>query len=122
MRPRAEIVLVKAPRERAVVDGAAARLVAVVQDWERVRAHTGVRPPGDGHALRVRAQFLPLEVAQFIVRAEIRGLQTRAALQANDFHACLAEFGCEDPACRAHSDDDYISLFDCHGLSLPHWV
>ncbi len=110
----------KAPRERAVVDGAAAGLVAVVQNREWVRAHTIVLPPGDRHAFRVRAQFLPLEVAQFIVRAEVRGLKARAALQANDFHACLAEFGREDPACRAHSDDDNISLFDCHGLSLPH--
>src|SRR6266550_5420380 len=121
MRPRAEIVLMKAPRERAVVDGAAARLVAIVQDWERVRAHIGVRPPGDRHAPRVRAQFLPLEVAQFIVRAEVRGLKTWAALQANDFHARLAEFGREDPACRDHSYNNDVSFFGCHGLPLPDW-
>ena len=47
----AEVVLVEAPRDRAVVDGAAARLVAVVLRRDRGRARIRVRPPGDGLAL-----------------------------------------------------------------------
>ena len=97
LRPRAEVVLVKAPRDRAVVDGAAARLVAVILHRDRVRARIRVRPPGDGLALDVRAQVLPLEVAQFVMRVEVCGRQTRAALQPNDFHARFAELGRENP-------------------------
>jgi hypothetical protein len=45
--------------------------------------------------VHVRAQLLPLEVAQFIVRREVRGGETRAALQANHFHARFAKLGRE---------------------------
>ena len=112
----------QAPRERAVVDGAAARLVAVIQNRHRVRAHARVRPPGDRLALPVRAKFLPLEIAQFVVRVEVRSGQARAALQANDFHARFAKLGREYPADRAHTDDDDICFFGCHGSCPPRWT
>ena len=119
LRPRAEVVLVKAPRDRAVVDRAAACLIAVIQHRERIRARLRVRPPGDGLALRVRAQILPLEIAQFVLRLEIRGGEARAALQADHFHARFAKLRREYPARRAHADDDDIRFFGCHGSCPP---
>jgi hypothetical protein len=101
------------------MDRAAARLIAVVLHRERVGARIGVRPPGNGLALDIRAQVLPLEVAQFVVCGEIRGRKTRTTLQADDFHASLAELGCEDSPGRTDADDDDISLFDCHRYALP---
>src|SRR5580700_11339849 len=105
-----------APGERAVVDGATACLIAVIQDAHWMRAGAGVWPPGYGLTFPIRAQLLPLEVPQFIVRVEIRGAEARAALQTHDFHSRFAELGREYPPDRAHSDDDHICFFDCHGL------
>ena len=119
LRPRAEIVLVKAPGDCAVVHGTAARLVAVIENRERIRARLRVRPPGDRLALRVRAQVLSLEVAQFIERAEVRSGQARPALQPNNLHACFAQLGRENPPCGAHTDDDDIGFFGGHRSCLP---
>ena len=119
LRAGAKIVLVQAPRHRAVMDGAAAGLVAVALGRDRGRAHIGIPPPGDGLALRVRAQILPLEVAQFIVRVEVLGGETRAALEPDDFHARFAELGREDSAGRAHAHDDDVGFFRCHGFRSP---
>ena len=55
MRPRAEVILVEAPRHGAVVDGAAARLIAVVLQRERSCPRIRVGPPRDGLTLDVRA-------------------------------------------------------------------
>ena len=81
-----------------------------------MRARIGVRPPGDRLALRVRAQILPLEVAQLVVRLEVLGLEPRAALEPDDLHAGLAKLGREDAAGRADADDDDIGFFRCHGF------
>ena len=83
------------------------------------RARIPVRPPGYGLAFCIWTQVLPLEVPQFVLRAEVRGSQTRSALQANDFHSCLAELCREYSACGAHTDDDDISLFGCHSSCPP---
>src|SRR5262244_1042572 len=109
----------QAPLYGAVVDGTAARLIAVVLHGDRSRRCVGIGPPGDGLTLDVRAQILALEIAQFIVRVEVLGGQARPALQADDLHARLAELGCEDTACRAHADDDNIGFFGCHGSYPP---
>ena len=98
---------------------AAARLIAVVQHRQRIGARIGIGPPGNGLALDIGAQILPLEEAQFIVCGEVLGRKTRTPLQADDFHARLAELGGEDAACRADADDDDVSLFDCHRYALP---
>ena len=115
LRAGAEIVLVQAPRERAVVHGAAARLVAVVLVRGRVGARSCIGPPGDGRALDVGAQVLALEVAQ-LVELEVRGLEARAALEPDHLHAGLAELGRQHAAGGAHADDDHISLFGRHGF------
>src|SRR5262249_62134135 len=73
----------------------------------------------DGLALDVRTQILALEIAKFIVRVKVLSGKARPALEADDLHARLAEFGCEDTACRAHADDDNIGFFGCHGSHLP---
>src|SRR5580700_5774864 len=119
MRPSAEIVLVHAPGEGAVVDSAAARLVAVIENCHWVRSGARIWPPGDGLALPVRAKILPLEISQFIVRVKVRGGEARAALEADDFHSRFSKLGCENTAHRAHADDDDICFFDCHGYPLP---
>src|SRR5262249_26297612 len=117
LRARAEVVLVQAPGHCAVVDRAAAGLIAVAQRRQRPCAGIGVRPPGDRLALDVRAQILALKVPQLVLRAEIRGLEAWAALEPNDLHAGFAELGREDAAGRAHADDDDIGLAGCHGSS-----
>ena len=93
---------------------ATACLVAVVQNGHWIRARIGIRPPGDGLALGIRPQLLPLKIAQFVMRAEIRRLKSRAALQANHFHARLAKFGREYSASRANSNDDDVRFFGGH--------
>src|SRR6516164_2726751 len=103
----------------AVVDGAPARLIAVVLHRDRSRRRVRIGPPGDGLTLGVRAQILALEIAQFIVWVEVLSGQARPALQADDLHARLAELGCEDTACRARADDDNIGFFGCHGSHPP---
>jgi len=70
-------------------------------------------------ALDIGAEILALEKAQFIVRREVLGLETRSALQSDDFHARLAELGREDAARRADPDNDDIGLFDRHGSCPP---
>jgi hypothetical protein len=82
---------------------------------QRDRTAIGVRPPGDGLAFRIGPQIKSLEVAQFIVRVEVLGLEARPALEANDFHSRLAELGREDSARRAHAHDDDIGFFGGHG-------
>ena len=114
-RAHAEIVLVEAPRHRAVMHGAAAGLVAVVLRRDRRARRVGVRPPRDRHALGIGPQILALEIAQLVVRLEVRGLQARAALEPDHLHAGLAELGGENPARGADADDDDIGLFRCHG-------
>ena len=111
-----------APGKRAVVHRAAARLIAVIQDGHRVRAHAGIWPPGNWLALPVRAKLLPLEIAQLVVRVEVRSGKARAALEANDFHSRFAEFGRENSADRAHADNDDIRFFGGHGLCPPYWA
>jgi hypothetical protein len=114
LRAGAEVVLVHAPRHRAVVHRAAARLVAVILHRDRRRACIAVRPPGDGLALDVRPQILALEVAQLVVRVEVLRREARAALEPDHLHASLAELGRENAARRAHADDDDIGFFGGH--------
>ena len=64
-------------------------------------------------------QILALEIAQLVVRLEIRGLEPRAALEPDHFHAGLAELGGEDAAGGADADDHDIGFFGCHGSALP---
>src|SRR5262244_3721242 len=109
----------QAPLYGAVVDGTAARLIAVVLHRDRSRRRVRIGPPGDGLTLDVRAQILALEIAQFVVRVEVLRGQARSALQADDLHARLAELGGEDAACRAHADDDDVGFFGCHGSCPP---
>src|SRR5262244_1588909 len=109
----------QAPLYGAVVDGAAARLVAVVLHRDRICRRVRIGPPGDGLTLDVRAQILALEIAQFVVRVEVLSSQARPALEADDLHARLAELGCEDAARRAHADDDDVGFFGCHGSPPP---
>src|SRR4029077_17751706 len=117
LRADAEIVLVEAPRHRAVMHGAAAGLVAVVLRRDRVRGGFRVRPPGDRHALGVGPQILALEIAQFVVRLEVGGFQPRAALEPDHFHAGFAELGRENATGGADADDDHIGFFYRHGLA-----
>src|SRR2546426_4650612 len=91
-----------------------ARLITIIQNRKWLRCRIGVRPPGHRLAFCVWTQILPLEVPQFVLRAEVRGGQPWATLEANDFHARFAKLGCEYSAYRAHSDNDDISLFSCH--------
>ena len=119
VRVRAEIVLMHAPRKRAVMDGPAAGLIAVIQNVHGVRARACVGTPRHRLALPVRAKILPLEVTQFIVRVEIRGAESRAALQANDLHSRLAQLSREDSSDRAHTNDHDICFLGCHCLSPP---
>src|SRR5215470_18332737 len=111
--------LVKAPRDRTVVDGAATRLVPVSLCRDRGGAPIRVRPPCDGLALWIRAQILSLEVAQFVLWAKVFGRKTRAALQADDFHTRLAELGRENSACCADTDYNDIRFFGGHGSCPP---
>jgi len=60
-----------------------------------------------------------LEVAQFVVRSEVGGIQARAALQADDFHASFGEFSGKNSARRAHAYDNGVSLLGGHGSALP---
>jgi hypothetical protein len=96
------------------VNRAAARLVAVIQDADRVRAHATVRPPRDRLALVVRAQILPLEVAQFIQAREVRGVVTRTAFEGDDLHARLGELRRDDSTGGARADDDDIRFLGGH--------
>ena len=61
----------EAPGKRAIVDGAAAGLIAVIQNRERLRLGFCIRAPSHRLALRTGTQFLTLEVTQFVERAEI---------------------------------------------------
>ena len=54
MRAHPEIVLVKPPGNGAVMNGAAAGLVPVVENLKRRRACIAIRAPGDGLALGIR--------------------------------------------------------------------
>jgi hypothetical protein len=54
VRAHPEIVLVKSPGNGAVVNGAAAGLVSVVENLKRRRACIAIRAPGDGLALGIR--------------------------------------------------------------------
>ena len=92
LRAGAKIVVMEAPRHRAVMDRAAADLGAVVERRQRHRARAGIGPPGDGLALGVGAQLLALEITQLVLAGEVRGGVTRTALEA-DRPSC--------PPCRA---------------------
>src|SRR6185369_10755634 len=58
LRPHTEVALVESPRDCAIVNGAAADLVAIVQRRHRHRARVSIGPPGDGLTLWVWAQVL----------------------------------------------------------------
>src|SRR5262249_8507945 len=122
LRSCAEIILVEAPGNGAVVNCPAARLIAVIEPRKRVRALFRVCAPRDRLAFHVRTQIAPLEISQFVLRAEVRRGQTWAAFQADDLHTRLAEFCSEDSAHRAHADDDDIRFFSCPHGSLPLWL
>jgi len=117
VRARAEVVLVHAPGHGAVMDGAAAGLIAVILHRERRSAGIGVGPPGDGLAFDVGSQILALEIAQLVVRLEVLRGETRAALEPDHLHAGLAELGGEDAARSANADDHNIGFLDCHGVT-----
>src|SRR5262249_12350331 len=114
VRARAKIVLMQAPRYGAIVDGAPARWVAVVLRGNPPRPFVPFRPPRHWLPFHIWPQVLPLEIAQ-LVKLEIRGLQPWTTLQPDHLEAGLAELGRHDAADSAHSDDDHISLFGCHG-------
>src|SRR5438477_8503905 len=106
----------EAPGKRAIVDRAAAGLIAVIQNRERLRLGFCIRAPSHRLALRTGTQFLALEVTQFVERAEILGSEARAAFEANHFHTRFAEFGGEDSTDCAYTQDDDVSFFSSHGL------
>src|SRR6202008_2305584 len=72
LRACTEIVLMQAPGERAVMDGAATRLMTVVLVRRGARLGAGIGPPGDRRLLDVRPQILALEVAQ-LIELEVSG-------------------------------------------------
>src|SRR5262249_1671667 len=117
LRANPEIILVEAPRHGAVVHRAAAGLVAVAETLDPRRPRVRVGPPGDRLTLHVRAQVLALEVAQLVLRSEVRSLEPRAALEPDPLHPGLAGVGGENSAARADADDHDIRLFGCHGSS-----
>src|SRR5215471_10779289 len=98
---------------------AAARLIAVGLSRQRLGATIGIWPPRDRLALDIGSQILTLEEAQFVVRSEVLGLETRSPLQADDFHPRLAKLGGEDAAGGADADNDDVGLLDRHGSSPP---
>src|SRR5262245_39570591 len=108
------------PGYRAVMHGAAARLVAVALRGDRRRTRFGVGTPGDGLAAHVRTEVLTLEVAQLVLRGEVPRRKPRAAFEPNDLETGFCELGCEDTACCADADDDDVCLFRCHGSGPPH--
>src|SRR5262249_39622128 len=120
VRPRAEIVLVHAPRYGPVVNSAAAGLVAVVLHRDRAGAPIRILPPGDRLALDVRPQLLALEVAQLVVRVEVVGGQAGPALEPDHLHPGLAQLGRQNTAGGSHADNDDIGLFGCHGSAPPY--
>ena len=64
--------------------------------------------------LGIRAQILPLEIAQFVLSGEIRGGVPGAALKADDFHAGLAELGGKNRTGRSDADNDDVGFSSCH--------
>ena len=118
MRARPEVVFVHAPGHRAIVDGAASRLIAIVLDGDGCGPRIAVGSPGNGLALDVGAQILPLEITQLIVRIKVLRGEPRTALEPDHFHSRFAELGRKNTARCAHADNDDIGLFRCHGSPL----
>ena len=71
-----------APGYRAIVDGAASRLIAIVLDRDGCGPRIAVGSPGNGLAFDVGAQILPLEITQLIVRIKVLCGESRTALRA----------------------------------------
>jgi hypothetical protein len=119
LRANAEITPVEPPGHCAIVDGTAADLIAVVERREGDRTRVRVRAPSDGLALRIGAQILALEVAQFILPGEVRGSVPRATLETDDFHARLSELGSKNSTGATDTHDDNIRFFCSHRSGSP---
>src|SRR5579859_7573796 len=115
----AKVVFVKAPGKSTVVDRAASGLIAVIQNRHRLSIGFCVGPPSNGLPFGTGAQFLALEIAQFIERAEILGCKARTSFEPDDFHPGLGEFGGEYSAHCAYTHYDDICFFGGHGLLRP---
>src|SRR3954447_10798372 len=96
------------------MNGAAAGLVAVTQHPVDARTRVGIRAPRYWVMVGQRSQIEALEVAQLIVRLEIRSLQARAAFEADHFHPNFCELGGDDAPRRAGADDNNVCFFGCH--------
>src|SRR6202043_1271352 len=117
MGAHAKVVFVKAPGKRAVVDRAASRLIAVIQNRHRLGICFCVGPPSNGLPFGIGAQLLALEIAQFIERAEVLGCKARTSFETDHFHAGFAEFGGEYSTHCAYTHDDDICFFGGHELT-----
>src|ERR1700730_3490995 len=118
MGARPEVVFVHAPGYRAIVDGAASRLIAIVLDRDGCGPRIAVGSPGNGLAFDIGAQILPLEITQLIVRIKVLCGESRTALDPDHFHSRFAELGRKNTAGCTNADNDNIGLFSCHGSPL----
>src|SRR5438477_5265204 len=98
--------------------GAAAGLRAVIQRLHRRCALARIRPPRHRLFFRVRAQILTLEITQLIMRFEIRSPEPRPTFQSENLHSGFAEFGGEDAARTADTDDYRIGFQTRHVRSF----
>src|SRR5207248_4124710 len=100
--------------------GAAAGLRAVIQRLHRRRTLARIGPPRHRLFFPVRAQILPLEITQLIMRFEIRSPEPRPAFQSQHFDSGFAEFGGEDAA-RTADTDDYRIGFEARHVRSFSW-
>src|SRR5262245_27503109 len=98
----------EAPRDGAIVDRAAAGLIAIALGRNRCRTRACIGPPRHRLALGVRTQVLALEVAQLVLRGEVLGAPAWAALETDHLHAGLAKLGRENATSGADADNDNI--------------
>src|SRR5690242_292794 len=100
------------------MDGTAAGLIAVVENRHGMCGSIRVWPPSHRLALDIRPQILALEIAQFVMWLEVRRFQSRAALETDDLHARLGEFGGKNATGSSDTYDHQICFFGCHSSAL----